>query len=155
MSRPRALPLTNWLSDIDGLGPMLPSVDRLISLQTAVDRFCRARRMGAVWVRETVGIALKPRLLLVVGMQAQAAKLKNAAPSLLEHLRLEGWNFHDVQVRVKYGVGDPAWGPAPEHPPKPGLKPEQVEGWERLAGELDDGPLRDSVLRLVRHHRGL
>ncbi|WP_085314820.1 hypothetical protein [Derxia lacustris] len=154
MSRPRALPLTNWLSDVEGLGPLMPSVDRLIQLQASVDRFCRSRRLGAVWVRETVGLALKPRLLLVVGMQAQAVKLKNAAPGLLDQLRAEGWNFHDMQVRVKYGIGEAAWAPAPDHPPKPGLKAEQVAGWERLADELDEGPLREAVLRLVAHHRG-
>ena len=131
----------------------MPSVDRLISLQTSVDRFCRARRLGAVWARETVGLALKPRLLLVVGVQAQAAKLKNGAPGLLDQLRTEGWNFHDMQVRVKYGIGEPAWAPPPEGEPKPGLKAEQIAGWEKLAGELDEGPLRDAVLRLVEHHR--
>ncbi|HQT01331.1 DUF721 domain-containing protein [Acidovorax sp.] len=117
----------------------------LLKLQAALDRALPAALAGHVRVR-TLDAGL---LSLACASGAQASRLKQQTDSLIAALASRGAAVDSVRVSV-----DPAL-LAPYAPPadKPGLPPAALDGLAQLETGMEEGPLKDALARLLRHHR--
>jgi hypothetical protein len=117
----------------------------LLKLQAALDRALPAALAGHVRVR-TLDAGV---LSLACASGAQASRLKQQTDSLITALASRGVTVDSVRVSV-----DPALLP-PYAPPadKPGLPPAALDGLAQLETSMEDGPLKDALAQLLRHHR--
>uniref|UniRef100_UPI003341CAFB DciA family protein n=1 Tax=Castellaniella defragrans TaxID=75697 RepID=UPI003341CAFB len=140
-------PLLDWIAgDQRGAG-ILDTARRLMAAETllaqalppGLARHCKA----ALFDRQ--------RLTVSVPSPAHAARLRQLAPSVTDHLRGAGWPIEDIVVRIDATLGRSAT--------KPPLRQAEVlddgalESFEALRQALQPGPLADAVSRLLRHHR--
>jgi hypothetical protein len=85
-------------------------------------------------------------LELAADAGAIAAILRQRAPDLLARLRLEGWQFSAIRVRVQVRVAAPPSVKSPtNHADRASLRP-----LAELARELPQGPLKTALARFVR-----
>lgn len=116
----------------------------LLKLQATLDQALPAALAGHVRVR-TLNAGV---LSLACASGAQASRLRQT-DSLIAALASRGVAVDSVRVSV-----DPAL-LAPYAPPadKPGLPPAALDDLARLATGIEEGPLKDALARLLRHHR--
>ena len=117
----------------------------LLRLQSVLDRALPAALTGHVRVR-TLDAGV---LSLACANGALASRLKHQTDALMTALASRGVTVDSVRVTV-----DPAL-LAPYAPPadKPGLPPAALDGLARLETGMEDGPLKDALAQLLRHHR--
>lgn len=117
----------------------------LLRLQATLDRALPAALTGHVRVR-TLDAGV---LSLACASGAQASRLKQQIDTLITALASRGVTVDSVRVSV-----DPAL-LAPYAPPadKPGLPPAALDGLAQLETGMEEGPLKDALARLLRHHR--
>lgn len=138
-----------WLLEHAGLDEHWPSLERLIALQTDVDAYCTQMQCATAPVRE----ATRQGLVWLARSPAQAARLRNLTSGLSEFLAVRGWQFSGVTVRLQPDKNPTrASVQKPEVRGKPALSDERLRQWETLANGLEEGPLRDAIEALVRHH---
>jgi hypothetical protein len=80
-------------------------------------------------------------LILLADNAAIAAKLKQLTARLLTSFRNQGFKATSIQIRVQV---DRPWAD-PAAPRSKRLSPETIENFEKLAGELEDSPLKRAL----------
>jgi hypothetical protein len=88
-------------------------------------------------------------LSLACDSGAVASRLRHQTATLLERLGAQGLAATTVRVSVNPGLL------ARYAPPvdKPGVPPAALDGLAHLNEEIEAGPLKDALTRLLRHHR--
>jgi hypothetical protein len=89
-------------------------------------------------------------LTLLAENAAIAAKLKQLAARLLASYQKQRWQITSIRIEVQ--VTQPDSPPAEKREPK-SLSVETIENLERLAGQLEDSPLKAALTRLASHRR--
>jgi len=117
----------------------------LLNIQGALDRALPAALTGHVRVMQlTNGL-----LSLACDSGAVASRLRHQSDALIAGLTRNGVVVANVRVSVH-----PELLPRYVHPvEKAGVPSSALEGLAHLNAEIEDGPLKDALNRLLRHHR--
>lgn len=117
----------------------------LLDTQAALDRCLPAALAGHVRVMQLENSVLS----LACDSGAVASRLRQQTDALLAGLGKRGIVATSARVSVK-----PELLARYVHPvEKAGLPPAALEGLAHLNEEIEDGPLKDALGRLLRHHR--
>ena len=117
----------------------------LLKVQAALDRALPAALAGHVRVQQLENRTLS----LACDSGAAASRLRHQTDALIASLGKGGTEVSAVRVSV-----NPELQARYVHPvEKPGLPPTALEGLAHLNAEIEDGPLKDALDRLLRHHR--
>lgn len=118
----------------------------LLRLQAVLDRVLPAALAGHVRVQTLEGGVLS----LACDCGAVAGRLRHQTGPLLETLEKQGIAARGVRVNVDPHLGARYTPPAE----KAGVPPAALESLAHLNAEIEDGPLKDALNQLLRHHRG-
>jgi hypothetical protein len=117
----------------------------LLATQAALDRVLPAALAGHVRVMQLENGTLS----LACDSGAVASRLRQQADALMDKLGKNGVAATDVRISV-----NPELLARYVHPvEKTGLPPAALDGLAHLTAEIEDGPLKDALDRLLRHHR--
>lgn len=118
----------------------------LLKVQAAVDRALPASLVGHVRVM----LLENGVLSLACDSGASASRLRHQTEALLDALGRHGVAAASVKTRVSPDLS------ARYEPPveKRGVPAPALDGLAHLRADLEDGPLKDALGRLLRHHRG-
>lgn len=117
----------------------------LLGTQAALERALPAALAGHVRVMQLENRALS----LACDSGAVASRLRHQTDALIASLGKHGTEVSAVRVSV-----NPELQARYVHPvEKPGLPPTALEGLAHLNAEIEDGPLKEALDRLLRHHR--
>lgn len=117
----------------------------LLETQAALDRALPAALTGHVRVMQLENGVLS----LACDSGAAASRLRHQTDALLAGIGEHGVEAAAVRVSV-----NPELSPRYVHPvEKAGLPPVALEGLAHLTAEIEDGPLKEALDRLLRHHR--
>lgn len=116
----------------------------LLKTQAALDRSLPAALAGHVRVVQLENGVLS----LACDSGAAASRLRQMAGSLLETLARQGVTCDSTRVSVNPALL------APYTPPldKAGLPASALDGLAHLNADIEDGPLKEALTRLLRHH---
>src|SRR3982751_3478691 len=89
-------------------------------------------------------------LTLLADNAAIAAKLKQLAARLLVSYRKQRSEITSIHIEVQVREAVPA---APSRPQKKRLSIESIQNLERLAGQLEDSPLKQALTTMTTRHR--
>lgn len=117
----------------------------LLRLQASLDRALPAALAGHVRVRTLEAGVLS----LACPSGALASRLRHQTDALVAALDKRGVNVTSVRVAVDPGLLGPYVPPVD----KPGLPATALAGLAELETGIEDGPLKDALARLLRHHR--
>jgi len=116
----------------------------LLKTQAAIERALPAALSGHVRVMQLENAVLS----LACDSGAVASRLRHQTEALIASLGKQGIVASDVRVSV-----NPDLMARYTHPvEKTGLPPAALEGLARLGADIDEGPLKDALTRLLRHH---
>jgi hypothetical protein len=117
----------------------------LLKTQAALERSLPAALAGHVRVMQLENGVLS----LACDSGAAASRLRHQTASLLEKLAQQGVVATTTRVSVNPELL------ARYAPPvdKPGVPPAALDDLAHLNAEIEDGPLKDALSRLLRHHR--
>jgi len=138
---------TTSLSDL--LASQLPHglvvrAQALLKIQAAIERALPAALSGHVRVMQLENAVLS----LACDSGAVASRLRHQTDALIASLGKQGIVVSDVRVSV-----NPELMARYTHPvEKTGLPPAALEGLAHLNAEIEDGPLKDALSQLLRHH---
>jgi hypothetical protein len=118
----------------------------LLRVQGALDRALPAALAGHVRVMQLENGVLS----LACASGAVASRLRHQTDALREKLDKQGVAAREVRVSVNPELLA-RYAPPPD---KPGVPPAALDGLAHLNAEIADGPLKDALSRLLRHHRG-
>lgn len=117
----------------------------LLNTQAALDRALPAALAGHVRVMQLENSVLS----LACDSGAVASRLRQLADSLVASLIKRGIAVASVRVNV-----NPELMARYVHPvEKTGLPPAALDGLAHLNAEIEEGPLKEALDRLLRHHR--
>lgn len=117
----------------------------LLKVQAALDHALPAALAGHVRVMQLENGVLN----LACDSGAVASRLRHQSEALIDALAKRGIMATSVRSSVK-----PELLPRYTHPvEKTGLPPAALDGLAHLNAEIEDGPLKDALDRLLRHHR--
>ena len=117
----------------------------LLRLQAVLDRALPAALAGHVRVRTLEDGVLS----LACASGAQASRLRQQTDALVTALGARGVTVQTVRVVVDPQLLGPYAPPAD----KPGLPDTALAGLAQLQIGIEDGPLKDALANLLRHHR--
>src|SRR5271156_3558943 len=89
-------------------------------------------------------------LVLLADNGAVAAKLKQLTPRLLTSFRKQGFKATSIQIRVQV---DRPWAPRTPATQQRKLSPKVIENLEKLAGELEDSPLKRALITMATNQK--
>jgi len=89
-------------------------------------------------------------LLVAADNPAAAAKLRQLAPRLLEHLQKNEGQITGIRIEVQVAAQQKRRGTSSRKRP---LDTRAIADFERLAGALKDSPLKHAVTRLVQRNK--
>ncbi len=117
----------------------------LLKIQAALDRSLPAALAGHVRVMQLENGVLS----LACDSGAVASRLRHQTDALLASLAKHGIEVSGVRIRV-----NPDLLARYVHPvEKAGLPTAALDGLAHLNAEIEDGPLKDALDKLLRHHR--
>lgn len=117
----------------------------LLNTQAALERALPAALAGHVRVMLLENAVLS----LACDSGAVASRLRQQTAALLETLGQQGVKASSVRISV-----NPELLPRYAHPvEKHGLPPAALDELAHLNAEIEDGPLKDALDQLLRHHR--
>ncbi len=117
----------------------------LLKIQAALDRSLPAALAGHVRVMQLENGVLS----LACDSGAVASRLRHQTDTLLASLAKHGIEVSGVRIRV-----NPDLLARYVHPvEKAGLPTAALDGLAHLNAEIEDGPLKDALDKLLRHHR--
>jgi hypothetical protein len=117
----------------------------LLSTQAALDRALPAAIAGHVRVMQLEEGVLS----LACGSGAVASRLRHQTDALMASLGKNGLAVNNVRVSV-----NPELLARYVHPvEKTGLPPAALEGLAHLNAEIEEGPLKEALAQLLRHHQ--
>lgn len=117
----------------------------LLKVQAALDRALPAAMAGHVRVMQLEDGVLS----LACDSGAIASRLRHQADVLLAGLEKLGIGATAVRASVNPGLLARYTHPVE----KTGLPPAALDGLAHLNAEIEDGPLKEALARLLRHHR--
>lgn len=117
----------------------------LLAAQTALERALPAGLSRHVRVTQLESGVLS----LACASGALASRLRNQSERLLTDLARHGLPVQSVRVGVNPAL-HAHYAPPVE---KTGLPPAALDGLAQLDASLEEGPLKDALNRLLRHHR--
>jgi len=140
--------LVDWLGHGQSSAQVLAVARQLLALEQALRQVlppalqpvCRAARLEG------------QRLTLVVPGAAQASRLRQLTPRMLDRLTAQGWQLAEILIKIQaQSFQDTA-------PPRPGkqaapLDRTALQAFDALHGQLPAGVLSEAVARLLQHHR--
>lgn len=125
--------------------PLLARAKMLLRAQAAIERCLPPALADSVWVAQLD----KGNLHLACNSGAVATRLRNQTRALATELSQHGLIVDHVRVSVE-----------PEFQPRPpivvhktGLPNTALTSLAQLNAEIDDGPLKEALSRLLNHHR--
>lgn len=125
--------------------PLLARAKMLLRAQAAIERCLPPALAGSVWVAQLD----KGNLHLACNSGAVATRLRNQTHALATELSQHGLIVDHVRISVE-----------PEFQPRPpivvhktGLPNTALTSLAQLNAEIDDGPLKEALSRLLNHHR--
>ena len=89
-------------------------------------------------------------LILLADNAAVAAKLKQLTARLLTSFRKQGFKATSIQIRVQV---DRPWAPRTSATQQRKLSPKVIENLEKLAGELEDSPLKQALITMATNQK--
>jgi Protein of unknown function (DUF721). len=123
---------------------LLAHANTLMRVQAALDRCLPPALVGSVRVAQLDA----GNLHLACDSGAVAARLRHQTRALATELAQRGLVVDHVRVRVQ-----PELLPiAPRVADKPGLPATALDSLAALNGDIDDGPLKQALARLLEHH---
>jgi hypothetical protein len=117
----------------------------LLGTQAALERALPAARAGPGRVLELVNGVLS----LACDSGAMASRLRQQTDALIAGLAKHGIVAASVRVSVNPELHARYVHPVEKH----GLPPAALDGLAHLNTEIEDGPLKDAIDRLLLHHR--
>jgi hypothetical protein len=117
----------------------------LLGTQAALERGLPAPLAGHVRVMQLENGVLS----LACDSGAVASRLRQQTGTLMAGLGKQGVVVADVRISVNPELLARYVHPVEKH----GLPPAALEGLAHLNTEIEDGPLKDAIGRLLRHHR--
>lgn len=132
--------------------PALQGLVRMVASQQALDTQWRGV-VPETLHKASHAIRLEQGCLWVgVRSHAVLAKLRQLEPSLLANLRRNGLQINALRLQLQVNPpGQTTAKPRTNH----ALSEVALAALEESAARLQDGPLRESMLRIVRRHRGI
>ena len=125
--------------------PLLARAKMLLRAQAAIERCLPPALAGSVWVAQLD----KGNLHLACDSGAVATRLRNQTRALATELSQHGLIVDHVRVSVQ-----PEFQPSPPVVVnKPGLPTTALTSLAQLNTEIEDGPLKQALDRLLSHHR--
>ena len=125
--------------------PLLARAKILLRAQAAIERCLPPALAGSVWVAQLD----KGNLHLACISGAVATRLRNQTRALATELSQHGLIVDHVRVSVQ-----PEFQPSPAVVVnKPGLPTTALTSLAQLNTEIEDGPLKQALDRLLSHHR--
>ena len=125
--------------------PLLARAKILLRAQAAIERCLPPALAGSVWVAQLD----KGNLHLTCDSGAVATRLRNQTRALATELSQHGLIVDHVRVSVQ-----PEFQPSPPVVvDKPGLPTTALTSLAQLNTEIEDGPLKQALDRLLSHHR--
>ena len=125
--------------------PLLARAKILLRAQAAIERCLPQALAGSVWVAQLD----KGNLHLTCDSGAVATRLRNQTRALATELSQHGLIVDHVRVSVQ-----PEFQPSPTIVVnKPGLPTTALTSLAQLNTEIEDGPLKQALDRLLSHHR--
>lgn len=117
----------------------------LLRTQDALDRALPSALTGHVRVMQEENGTLS----VACESGAVATRLRQQTPEILASLGKHGVDACAIRISVNPELR------ARYAPPleKPGMPPKALEGLAHLNAEIEDGPLKEALDRLLRHHR--
>ena len=134
----------------------LGSSDSLRSLTRAAQRIAELQRVllnnapRALTQHCCVKQLRDGTLTLLAENAAIAAKLKQLAARLLTSYQKQRWQVTAIRIEVQVGEAAPELTPNPK--PRR-LSIETITNLERLAGQIDDSPLKQALIRMATRQR--
>ena len=119
---------------------------RLADAQARLDRALPGAFLGQVRVMQVQS----GELHLACASGAIASRLRHQTADLIKELAKRGLTVETLRVHVKPELIAP-WREPVE---KAGIPAKALKSLEQLDHEIEDGPLKDALDRLLRHHRG-
>lgn len=138
-----------WLDSDQGASGVLLAAHRLIQLESSVKKSLPSsltRQISVTGFEQGV-------LEITTYNSAQTAKLRQMKKTICERMMRDGWNVKDVKLRISAAT---APGTKPPERPKQlrPLQSEDLDHFEALVSALKPGQLADSVLALLKRHKG-
>lgn len=93
----------------------------------------------------------RQRMTISVPGAAHAARLRQIAPTIVQHMRDKGWNINEIVLRVYAGMPDTET-KATQRETRP-LDAQALQAFAALRQNVRPGPLADALERLLRHHQ--
>ena len=139
---------TSSLSDL--LASQLPQgvaahARALLGTQRQLDRALPASLAGHVRVMQLENGLLS----LACGSGAVAGRLRHQTDALMASLVKQGVDVTSVRVNVNPELLARYIHPVEKH----GLPPSALEGLAQLNADIEEGPLKEALARLLRHHQ--
>ncbi len=131
----------DWLDQDLNFGKLKQQTERLLAIQTVL--LDHLRLPGLSVVKTEPGL-----VSFIVASPAQAAKLRQLEPEILQILASNGWHFSRIKVRPQTSF-------APKRVHSPDLRdpiPATVVRFMReTAQEMSDGPLKQALLNIAQN----
>ncbi|MDE2428325.1 MAG: DUF721 domain-containing protein [Burkholderiales bacterium] len=144
---PGASGAADFLRSNDKISPLLPMVQRLVSLQ----KDCLAILPPMFAACEIMQLA-EGQLILAAPNAAVATKLKQQCPKLQVSLQERGWQINAIRIKVQVRRVVEKAAPAKQI----ALPDKALQAFDTLENTLEDTPqnadLRAALARLLRHH---
>jgi len=137
--QPTARAAHEWLERDDYFGRLRQDAQRLVSLQSALERVAPEAPSRAVRLEGTT-------LSVNVEGSAMAARLRQLEPAIVRALGQAGWRIERLKIRTRAPADV-----APPVYPRPAPPPQSAGArLEALANELEASPLQAGVAQLAR-----
>ncbi|MGL4602585.1 MAG: DciA family protein [Iodobacter sp.] len=126
--------VSSLMHQVDDLARVLAGVRSV--LPPAMASYC----LGVAWSGDT--------LLIGVSSSAAASRIRQSAPQILSVLQTGGWKATAIRPRVQVGLQSTnAMRSKDLH-----LKTGACSAFSQLADQLEEGPLRQAISTLLKHH---
>jgi hypothetical protein len=147
---------TDWLGQDQHFAKLSRQANRLIELQNLLTKRFRLAKLSVANTETSARLrgASTPLsnesedvsvLTLMVSNTAQAAKLRQIEPQILEFLRQSGWNFSRIRTRPQTSTAHPVVTAAQPRMP---LSQESLAQIARTTDNLPEGPVKTALERL-------
>ncbi|UOD50846.1 DciA family protein [Orrella daihaiensis] len=136
-----------WAEQGQKTGTVLVTAQRLLALQDAISKELPAAMRKGFAVAQIKG----SELTLIADHSALAAKLRQLQPTLLKSIQAAGWNAEILKIKVATRPNTP-----PATQARKAARPldeTDLNHFDALSSQLQEGPLADAVKRLLSHHR--
>jgi hypothetical protein len=141
LSSPTSSSATDWLQRDSHFSQLTREVDQLLEIQSLLVQQLGLKQLQVVRYHQQV-------VTVIVPGAAAAAKLRQSEPLLVTHLQQAGWECSRIKARPQTQF-DKIDQPAVRF--REPLSAPTVRQLSATAGALEDGPIKEALLAIVRH----